>query len=69
LAKLLKLKRISRAATLGPDIESNIEGAKAEEADNFREELETLLGSFEDDEVQPEGQVAEVSLENQCCDS
>jgi hypothetical protein len=60
LAKPLKEKRIGRAAILGPDIESEIEEA---DADNFREELERLLESFESEEIRPEEQVAEVSLE------
>jgi hypothetical protein len=53
LANLLKMNRISRARILGPDIESDIEEAAEAEADNFREDLETLLRSFEEEEILP----------------
>jgi hypothetical protein len=46
LGDLLKTKRIGRAAHLGPDIESDIEEAEEGEANNFQEDLESLLRSF-----------------------
>jgi hypothetical protein len=51
LRDLLKMKGIGRAAHLGPDVESDIEEG---EAKNFREELEALLRSFEEDEILPQ---------------
>jgi hypothetical protein len=53
LANLLKINRIGRAQILGPDIESDVEEAEEAEADNFREDLETLLRSFEEYEILP----------------
>jgi hypothetical protein len=53
LANLLKMNRIGRARILEPDIESDIEEAEEAETDNFREDLETLLRSFEEDEILP----------------
>jgi hypothetical protein len=64
LADLLRGKRIGRPASQRPDIESDIDEAEEEAANNFREELETLLRSFEEHEVPPEEQIAEVSLED-----
>jgi hypothetical protein len=63
LAKLLKVKRIGRTRIHGPDIISDIEESEEEEAENFRGALETLLRTFEEDEIQPEEQSAEASLE------
>jgi hypothetical protein len=62
LANLLKVERIGRPRIQGPDINSDFEEAEEEEAENFREELEALLRSFEDDEIKPEEQSTEVSL-------
>jgi hypothetical protein len=58
LGDLLKMKRIGRAAHLGSDIEE--EG----EANNFREELEALLRSFEEDEILPQEESETVSLDD-----
>jgi hypothetical protein len=42
---------------------SDIKEVEQEEADRFMEELETLLRSFEENEIQPE-QFAQVSLQD-----
>jgi hypothetical protein len=63
LAQLLKVKRIGRAANLGPDIESDIAEAEEEEADRFLGELESLLRSFQEDEIEEE-HFAQVSLQD-----
>jgi hypothetical protein len=69
LANLLKVERIGRAPILGPDIESDIEKAKEAEAGNFRQDLETLLRNFEEDEILPQEQSNEIPLKNQYYDS
>jgi hypothetical protein len=62
LGILVKVKRIGIPRIQGPDVISDVEEAEEEEAENWRGELETLLRSFEDDEIQPEEQSTEVSL-------
>jgi hypothetical protein len=63
LGDLLKTKRIGKAAHLGPDIEFDIEEAEEGEANNFREDLEALLRSFEEDEILPQKESEAVSLD------
>jgi hypothetical protein len=62
LGDLLKTKRIGRETYLGPDIESDIGEAEKGEANNFREDLEALLRSFEEDEILPQEESEVVSL-------
>jgi hypothetical protein len=54
LAYLLKVKRIGRPRTDGPDINPEVEETEEEEAENFHRELETLLRSFQEDEIPPD---------------
>jgi hypothetical protein len=63
LARPLKTKRIGRPAIEGPDIESDTEEGEEAEAHNFQEELETLLKSFEQDEIGIQKQSEYLSLE------